>query len=127
MPQAMHGKRRGVPRTDGRSCKPIRPETTRSRHLGKGSEVQLRLHARQLIQVSPKALRLMGRFFQEKAASGFLSLPLPFKIRVNSSDLPLESRALMIPREGDHYLNVDSTGPEQEKERKVQYRGLEFD
>lgn len=59
-----------------------------------------------------------------KAAVGFLSFPPPFKIRVNGSDLQLESRALMTPREGKCCLDVDVTEVVQEKENENAVEGL---
>lgn len=53
-----------------------------------------------------------------KAAVGFPSLPPPFKSRVNSSDLQLESRPFMTPREGNRYLGVEAIEMVQEKENE---------
>jgi len=49
---------------------------------------------------------------------GFLSFAPPFKIKLNGSDLQMESRTLVTPREVNSYLDIEVIEVVQEKENE---------
>lgn len=65
---------------------------------GRGQKCRWGSTLRRFTQAAPRSWEDSSRI---KAAVGFLSLPQPFKTKVNSAELIAENRTLIAPREGN--------------------------